>query len=238
MSIFTGLAERTRAAATAFRTPVPITVVNPPVPEQKSSRKDSGGGGGAVSAFLSGSEGGYYHTRSARALAMAGYMANPTVFRAVNILADVCASIPLEVTTGITKKVVQDMHPLALLLQSPNLDQPGMSFRKWLISYWIIAGTSYIYGPTVGNKPAPSAWYLLRPDLVSIMFRPDLSIYYRYQIGPQIFDYDPTVMLVNKFFDPMDELHGVSPLLVAAAVIDRQNEGELANLSLMKHAAL
>src|SRR6266571_3800404 len=64
-----------------------------------------------------------YTSRTARNLATFGYLNNITVYRAVNVLAQACASIEWQVFSKGQKRVEIPDHPVALLLNQPNSDQ-------------------------------------------------------------------------------------------------------------------
>jgi len=193
-----------------------------------------------------------YSPRNMRQFAIA-YEQNIVVYRAINIVAQACASLDWDVYlkgTGEKKKRVPIAnHPLKKLFAKPNPEKSRSAFIEQLISYWMIAGTNYMYG-TFPGAPAqysqgitPNALYNLRPDLVQQICGDDgRPTIYRYQvIDPQghnrFQDYSAWQVLPFRFFNPLDELSGLSVVQVAAAVVERQQAGEEWNFNLMKNMA-
>lgn len=166
-----------------------------------------------------------------------GYMNNITVYRAVKVLAEACAAVDWQVfTKGAKREEIPD-HPIASLLNGPNTEQSKGMFITELVSYKLIAGTNYMFGSFPNASRVPLGLYNLRPDLVE----PDDSGGYlqqwKYNNGKTITYYPLWKIKTIKFFHPLDPLHGLSPIQVAASVIERQNSGEEWNFSLMRNMA-
>jgi HK97 family phage portal protein len=214
--------------------------------------------GGAV---LGSTQQATYQARTARNFAQYGYMNNVTVYRAINIIAQSCASVDWQVykvtnpNSPKKQRVPISNHPMALLLQNPNKNKARASFIEQLISYWLISGTDYMLAsfPSEVRTPdsKPQAVYNLRPDLITLRagINGDVA-YYRYNISggyssynsdigsyAKYIDYPAWKVMALRFFHPLDELAGLSVIQVAAAVVERQNAGEEWNFSLMKNMA-
>lgn len=189
-------------------------------------------------------------------------MRNIVVYRAVNIIAQACASVDWNVYSvvgatlpqtntsgelpikpvGKKQRVKIDNHPLALLLARPNKDKARSTFIEQLISYLLITGTNYLFGSFNSNvyRPGmkPLGLYNLRPDLITLIGgdNGDVALY-RYTTGNTHIDYPAWKIMPIRFFNPVDELEGLSPIQVAAEVIERQNAGEEWNFNLMRNMA-
>ena len=171
-------------------------------------------------------------------------MQNPVVYRAINIISEMCASIPLRVYETNDKHLILPDHPLTKLLENPHPKMAKSEFLIKLISNWLIAGTTYLFGAwpdsaTFTTSTPPTGLYTLPPYYIT----PQIDIAtneltaYRYDYGRGHTDYDVWRILPIKSFHPLDELNGFSPLFAASMAVDRMNEGEKWNISLMQHAA-
>jgi HK97 family phage portal protein len=197
-----------------------------------------------------------YSPRNAKAYSQFGYQSNIAVYRSVNIIAQSCASVDWNVykTAGVKdapvtvggirkRRVIVDNHPLAKLLAKPNSDKARSSFIEQLVSYWLITGSDYMLASfnTDMQVPGetPQGLYNLRPDLVEQIAGYNGQVAtYRYDLGMNKYiDYPAWKVMALRFFHPLDELAGLSPIQVAAAVIERQNAGEEWNFHLMRNMA-
>ena len=98
-------------------------------------------------------------------LAEEGYRKNVIALRAVRILAESAASIPLLLFRGDQKL---HHHPLLDLLESPNPCQGRAAFFESAYAFLNIAGNSYLE-MTEGGDGAPAELYILRPDRMKII---------------------------------------------------------------------
>jgi HK97 family phage portal protein len=193
-----------------------------------------------------------YSPRNAKAYAQFGYVNNTTVFRAICIVAQSCASVDWKVyksntgtmtKSGIKKRTEMPTHPLAKLLEKPNSSKARSTFIEQLVSYWLITGSNYMLASfndnTLTPGQTPLGLYNLRPDLVEQLAGANGDVAtYRYDVGDNRYiDYPAWKVLALRFFHPLDELAGLSPIQVAAAVIERQNAGEEWNFHLMRNMA-
>src|SRR5580765_6782488 len=176
-----------------------------------------------------------YTSRTARNLAGFGYMNNITEYRAVKVLTEACASIEWKVFSRGAKRIEQPTHPIALLLAQPNSEQARSSFITELISYWLISGTNYMLGSFPAGSDAPKGLYNLRPDLTEPWFNQSgEQLGWKYTPGKDPIYYPSWKVKTIKFFHPLNSIQGLSPIQVAASVIERQNSGEEWNYSLLK----
>ena len=106
--------------------------------------------------------------RTYAALARAGFMKNPVVYRAVRMVAEAAASVPWLLKEGTAEL---DDHPLLTLLAKPNPHQSGADLLEALYGHLLIAGNAYAEAVTVDG--AVRELYALRPDRMSVV--PDAS---------------------------------------------------------------
>ncbi len=210
---------------------------NPPV-EQKES---------AVAHLLGGSETLWvglneprWSGRNYQSLADEGYTKNVITHRAVRILAESAASIPLQLFRGDQKL---NSHPLLDLLGRPNPAQGRTEFFETVFAHLNIAGNSYLE-LVMGGDGQPAELYALRPDRMKII--PGASGWpkaYIYGVSGQEhpFPVDPisgtSPILHLKTFHPTDDYYGLSPLEAAAYSIDVHNAASSWNKALLDNSA-
>ena len=154
-----------------------------------------------------------------------GYNKNAWVYACVRAIARAAASIPLEVydraSDGELVKV--DNHPLQLLLNSPNEEQPRDDFMEAWVSFLTLAGNAYVEmnGPSE-NGPPQELW-LWRPDRVTIVPGEESIREIKMNVNGQevVLPYERT--LHAKFFHPTNDYFGLTPLQVARRTTDINN---------------
>jgi len=135
-------------------------------------------------------------------------------------------------------------HPLLKLLERPNESQAQGDYVEQLISYWLISGNAYekFLAPTGGpNRGRPIEMWNLRPDRVSIMpsTNPAVGIVggYEYTVNGKKEDpFDPKSVIHHKFFHPVDDFYGMSPLQAAIRAWQTENIGADWNYALLNNA--
>ena len=154
-----------------------------------------------------------------------GYNKNAWVYACVRAIARAAASIPLEVydraSDGELVKV--DNHPLQLLLNSPNEEQPRDDFMEAWVSFLTLAGNAYVEmnGPSE-NGPPQELW-LWRPDRVTIVPGEEAIKEIKMSISGQEVTLPYERTLHAKFFHPTNDYFGLTPLQVARRTTDINN---------------
>ena len=165
------------------------------------------------------------------------YVRNVIAHRSIEQVAMGAASVGFNIKKqGV--KLDSTFHPLGALLNSPNPVQGGTEFLEAVYSYKLISGNSYILALGAANE-APIELYTLRPDRVTIIAGKDeMPAGYRYTIGPnQYKDYDTSQVLHIKFFNPLNDWYGLSPVEAAAYSIDQHNQAGAWNQALLQNGA-
>lgn len=184
------------------------------------------GGGSAISP-----------TRDPRQLAREGYQQNAIVYRCVSVTAKAVASIPV----GVFANGVRVDNQLAQLLKRPNPSQGWGAFMEDLVSFLALTGNSYTEGIAVGGK-VKELW-VHRTDRMKI--RPGrFGIgQYVYQAGgsEKVWDVDPVTqaspILHVKYWNPLHDFYGQSPVESAANCVDQHNLAGAWNQSLLQNSA-
>jgi len=182
------------------------------------------------------------HKRSDKyeSYAKEGYQYNAIVFRCVNEIANGAAAIPFKVFQG---EIELERHPLISLLERPNPLQAGVEYFQALYSYLLLSGNSFAIRNDVGGTPREL--HLLRPDRIRIKpSKTSIPEGYEYVLGGQVAKYYPSDPMTGlsevkhfKFFNPLDDYLGMSPLMAAAIDIDQHNAIANHNISLLNNGA-
>ncbi len=176
--------------------------------------------------------------RDYEALAREGFVKNPVAYRAVRLIAESAASLPLLLFEG---RRELDAHPLLDLLARPNPAQTGREFLEAVYAGLQIAGNAYI--EAVNLDGVPRELHALRADRVKVVPGPNgWPSAYAYsaggsqtEIGPEASGFMPVMHL--KLFHPADDHYGLSPIEAAAQAIDLHNSSAAWNKALLDNAA-
>ena len=180
--------------------------------------------------------------RDPAALARAGYQGNPVVHRAVRLVAEGAASLPL-VATGASAGAARAGDLLALLAR-PNPRESGTRLLETLYADLLLSGTAYLEAVSLDGRVA--ALQALRPGRMRMLPGPDgWPAAYVYTVGgtSRRFDLpapgDPEVapILALSLFHPDDDYTGLAPIEAAATALDIHNAASAWNKALLDNAA-
>lgn len=201
-------------------------------PEQKASRA------GPLLA-IQGTSQPVWSPRDYAALAREGFAKNPVVHRAVRLLSETAAAVPLLLFEGDEELTT---HPLLSLLARPNTHETGADFLEALYGYLLVSGNAYLEQVAVDGLPREL--YALRPDRVKVVPGP--------HGWPEAFDYtvggrtvrlaadgDGGVAAVRhlKLFHPLNDHYGFAPVEAAQMALDIHNAAASWNKALLDNAA-
>ena len=114
-------------------------------------------------------------------LARNGYQNNVIGFRAVRMVAEAAAAVPLTVLDGGARAVD---HPLARLLARPNPGADGRTFLEAVYGHLQLSGNAYVEGAGHDNRGWPRELHALRPDRMRVVPGPDgWPMAYEYTVG-------------------------------------------------------
>jgi HK97 family phage portal protein len=174
--------------------------------------------------------------RDYASLARAGFMGNPVAHRAVRMICEAVAAVPLLLFDGEAELV---SHPLLDLLARPNPRQAGGSFFEALYGHLLLSGNAYIELIEVG--PQARELHLLRPDRVTVVSDSSgwpISLEHREGTKRRnvSLGLNPGAGAVHlSLFHPLDDHYGFAPLEAALVALDthaaaaRWNKGLLDN---------
>lgn len=173
-----------------------------------------------------------------------GYRRNVIAHRAIGLIATAAASVPWKLREHKARSSrFVEKHPLLALVHRPNPRQGSTELWEALIAQRLISGNAYLHA--VGPKgEAPLELHALRPDRVSIIAgHGGMPKAYRYTIDQRAVDMpvDPITgqsrVLHLKYFHPLDDWYGLSPMEAAAYSIDQHNQCSAWNQALLQNGA-
>ncbi len=206
------------------------------VPQVKASAT------GPVIAYASGGRVAW-SPRDTVSLTRTGFQGNPVGFRAVKLIAEAAAALPL---------VLQDqdrrfeMHPLLDLIRRPNATQGKAELFEALYGQLLLSGNGYLeaVGGLLddGSAVLPLELHVLRSDRISLVPGADgWPVAYDYTVGNRRHRFDLMAAAAPichvKTFHPQDDHYGLSPMQAAATAVDVHNSASRWSKALLDNAA-
>jgi len=180
--------------------------------------------------------------RDYASLAREGFAKNAIAYRAVRMIGEAAATVPLLLMEG---RREHDTHPMLELLARPNPRLTGASFMESIASHLMVAGNAYVEAVAVEGRLREL--HILRPDRMRVVPGPDG--------WPEAFDYTlagrtvrisqasvvgdgevPAILHLTAF-NPLDDHYGFPPLEAAAQALDLHNSASAWNKALIDNAA-
>jgi len=200
-------------------------------PDAKASRAPS-----SVALYVAGQA--VWTPRDYAALAREGFQKNAVVHRAVRLVAEAAASLPL-----VLKRRDAELteHPLLDLLAHPNGRGGGQDFLETVFGHLLVSGNAYVEAVSVGG--APRELHALRPDRMRVVPGQDgWAAAYDYTVGGQTIRFaqgsEPVRPILHlTLFHPADDHYGLSPMEAAATALDIHNAAGAWNKALLDNAA-
>jgi HK97 family phage portal protein len=175
----------------------------------------------------------HWTSKNYAALAREGYAGNVVGYRAVRMVAEAAASVPLLLRVD-GKEV--DGHPLLSLLQRPNAGQTGRELFENLYAFLMVAGNAYAELVTLDETPREL--FALRPDRIAVVpSKAGWPESFEYSVGGQSVRMPRENVLHVKMFNPTDDYYGLAPLEAAARSIDTHNSASSWNKAMLDNAA-
>jgi HK97 family phage portal protein len=171
--------------------------------------------------------------RNYQALARAGYGGNVVGFRCVRMIAEAASSVPL--LTYVNGEELSD-HPLRNLIARPNPAQSSADWFEQLYGYLMVAGNAYAELVTLDGTPREL--FALRPDRMAVVpSRTGWPEAFEYAASGQSVRLPAANVLHVKFFHPLDDHYGISPLEAACRAVDTHNAAASWNKAMLDNAA-
>lgn len=176
--------------------------------------------------------------RDAVSLTRTGFMANPVGFRAVKLIAEAAAALPLVCQDAERR---YDSHPVLRVISRPNGTQGRAEFLEAVYGHLMLSGNAYLEA-VPGPEVVPGEMHVLRSDRMSLVPGADgWPVAYDYNVGGQSHRFDMRGVVKPichlKAFHPQDDHYGLSPMQAAAVAVDVHNAASAWSKALLDNAA-
>ena len=171
--------------------------------------------------------------RDAASLTRAGFTGNPIGFRAVKLIAEAAAALPLACQDCERR---YEVHPVLDLLRRPNPAQGRAELLEALYGQLLLTGDGYL--EAVGDVGLPVELHVLRSDRMSVVLdREGWPSGFEYAVAGRKVRFEPDAVCHVRGFHPQDDHHGLSPMHAAAAAVDVHNAASRWSKALLDNAA-
>ena len=178
--------------------------------------------------------------RSYENFATEAYSKNVIAFRAINMIASSCSSVDWQVKKQ--GEILNESYLLNILnCPSPNIS--GKELIENFISHLLISGNAYLL-KIHDNQGNLAELHNLKPSNIKIICNKNGNIDgYLYKINNKEFFYKydnisgQSDILHLKYFNPLNDYYGMSPIEAASFAIDQHNQAAIWNQSLLQNSA-
>ena len=175
--------------------------------------------------------------RDVGSLTRNGFLANPIGFRAVKLIAEAAAALPVVLQDNDRR---YDSHPIKALLSRPNAAQGRAELLEELFGQILLTGNGYL--EAVGDAELPVELHVLRSDRMKIV--PGANgwpVAFEYGVNGRKHRFavteDRPSICHMKSFHPQDDHYGFSPMQAAASAMDVHNAASRWSKALLDNAA-
>ena len=172
------------------------------------------------------------------ALAREGYARNPIVYRAIRMVSEAAAGVPIYVRQG---QRDLDEHPLLALLDRPSPGKTRADLIEAMVTHLLIAGNAYV--EAVMHDGRVSELHPLRPDRVRVVPGPDgRAMAHDYRVGSEEVRLwqatEPVASVLHVALpNPTHDHYGLAPLEAAQVSIDVLNAAAAWSKALLDNSA-
>lgn len=175
--------------------------------------------------------------RDVVSLTRAGFSANPIGFRAVRLIAEAAAALPVILQDEVRR---YETHPVLALLARPNAGQGRAELLEALFGQLLLTGNGYL--EAVADDGLPVEMHVLRSDRMSVVPGADgWPVGYEYMVNGRKHRFNVVEGISPichiKSFHPQDDHYGFSALQAAASAIDVHNAASRWSKALLDNAA-
>lgn len=179
-----------------------------------------------------------WSARDVGSLSRSGFMANPVGFRAVKLIAEAAAALPLVVQDQARR---YEVHPVVDLMRRPNAGQGRAELFEAVYGHLLLSGNAYLEA-VAGVGALPGELHVLRSDRMAVVPGGDgWPVAYDYTVGAKAHRFDMTGALPPichiRSFHPQDDHYGFSPLQAAAVALDVHSSASAWSKALLDNAA-
>lgn len=176
--------------------------------------------------------------RDAVSLIKTGFLGNPIGFRAVKVIAEAAAALPLILQDANAR---YDLHPLLDLIRKPNGAQGRAELFEAIYGFLLLTGNAYVEA-VPGATALPGELHVLRSDRMNVVPGADgWPAAYDYVVGGRTHRFPVGEGLSPichiKSFHPQDDHYGLSPMQAAAVAVDVHGSAATWSKALLDNAA-
>ncbi|WP_372894099.1 phage portal protein [Rhodosalinus sp.] len=176
--------------------------------------------------------------RETGALTRAGFAGNPVGFRAVKLVAESAAALPL-VLQDVARRY--ESHAILSLLRRPNPAQGRAELMEAFYGQLLLSGDAWMEA-VAGETGVPVELHVLRSDRMRVVPGPDgWPSAHAYTVAGRTHRFDatarPAPVCHVRSFHPQDDHHGLSPMQAAAQAVDVHNAASRWSKALLDNAA-
>lgn len=179
-----------------------------------------------------------WSARDDASLARTGFAGNPVGFRAVRMISEAAAAVPLVLQD---QRQRYEVHPLLELMRRPNPAQGQAELLEAVFAQLLLSGNAYVEA-VPGVEGGVAELHVLRSDRMRVVPGADgWPAAYEYAVGARkhrfavVEGVSPVCHL--KSFHPQDDHYGLSPMQAAAMAVDVHNSASRWSKSLLDNAA-
>jgi len=177
--------------------------------------------------------------RDTVSLTRAGFQGNPVGFRAVRLISEAAAALPLVLQDAERR---YDQHPLLSLLRRPNPAQGRAEFLEAIYAQILLSGSAYIEAVAGPEAGVPVELHVLRSDRMSVVPGADgWPAAYEYAVGGRkhrfVMQEGAGPICHVRAYHPLDDHYGLSPLEAAATALDVHSSASKWSKALLDNAA-
>jgi len=159
--------------------------------------------------------------RDVISLTKTGFLGNPIGFRAVTLIAEAAAALPL-VLQDCDRRY--DIHPVLDLIRRPNEGQGRAELFEAVYGQLLLSGNAYLEA-VPGAGTLPGELHVLRSDRIALVPGADgWPVAYDYTVGSRRHRFEMTRDFAPichiRTFHPQDDHYGFSPMQAAAVAVD------------------
>ncbi|KAF0677411.1 phage portal protein [Profundibacterium mesophilum] len=175
--------------------------------------------------------------RDTASLIRNGFIGNPVGFRAVKMIIEAAAAIPLVVQD---RERRYERHPVLAVIDRPNQGQGQAEFFEALYGQMLLSGNGYV--EAVGGPSLPAELHVLRSERMSLVPGADgWPVAYDYTVGGRKHRFalgeGPPPICHIRNFHPLDDHYGLAPMQAAAVAVDVHSAASRWSKALLDNAA-
>jgi phage portal protein BeeE len=172
--------------------------------------------------------------RDTASLTKTGFHGNPVGYRAVKMIAEAAAALPV-ICQDTQRRY--ETHPALSLIARPNAAQGRADLMEAAYVQLLLSGNAYLEA-VLADRGWPVELHVLRSDRMSVVPGTDgWPSAYDYAVGSRKHRFAAAEICHIKSVNPQDDHYGLAPLQAAATAIDVHNSAARWSKALLDNAA-